>query len=766
MKKYLKILILAVMLVAAFMLLCSCDAFGLGGSKRTELPELDGEKTELVKEDAVELYDELMSYGAGNGVQDYKSVMDMVKSSEAFSTPASTEKYVSYIAECEKSAFENGGSIDLDDGTSATVLFGAKDGEMLLIVLRDGVMYVIFLELDLPPEEKPVWPSDEEFGKYHISLKQAEGTTLSIVTITTKETDTFAEFDSIYVDMKDADRADYEAYIKAVKDAGYVLEPHGDNWDGQENYVAYKVVGKTSYGCEVRLIDGNRVSVDFWNETQNIQRDRGVLLSDVWKKGTFIVRSEYMFTPEYQPEPEKENAAGGGTVSDKENEKNPTGPYLRTDFMVMSFSERGYFEMWNSDLENPKTTKDYVFKNCSAEIYDYQYKKVYTTTNYGKNIKLSHEHENSTPDEIAAKFRYSIERHVSDRGTTIGSNYALAKSLKKTGNKNIIAGIECVEYTGTCVAVDGENRIIWDATFNVWEEYNIALSYRGQRWWSDSTEYYEEYMLVTEDSWLDYALGLPMYGEYTKEFPKDEIKADLGFELPEVEGADGYFVEAINRSPDSDRGELQLSNVYHVGGLSYDEYLKYRREIEKLGFRLEDEWVSPYMYRESDNARITLSMTYSEQKREMTFEVVVEKTNSVILAPVGVYTIYYIAAFDEEKTVTFTFYKNGDVMTEDTYGNRVLYEKIGNYTYKKGEAQINVIHIYSDIGSQFAINPNYTKDWNLTRVGTDTVGGLSVGVYESRDGIIKVWILEESGFILKRTDSGKITVELVEFAEA
>ncbi len=766
MKKYFKIIMLTAALAVALALLCSCDILGGGGSKTAGLPEVDGQKTELVKEDAVKLYDELMSYGSGEGVPNYESVMDKVKSLEAFSTPASPEKYVNYIAECERSAFENGGSVSIDDGTSATVLFGAKDGEMLLVVLRDDVMYVVFLELELPPEEPAVWPSDEEFAKYHISLKQAEGTTLTGAVITTKETDTFADFDSLYVDMKNADRADYEAYIKAVKDAGYALEPHGDNWDGQENYVAFKVVGKTSYGCEVRLIDGNRVFVDLWNETQNIQRDRGVLISDIWNKGTFIVRSEYTFTPEYQPETEKQDTAGDGSVSDKENEKNPTGPYLRTDFMVISFSERGYFEMWNSDLENPETSRDYVFKNCSADIYDYQYKKIYTTTNYGRNIKLSDEYEYSKPDEIAVRFRYSIARHVSDRGTTIGSNYALATNLKKTGNKNTIAGIECAEYTGTCVATDGDNKITWEATFNVWEEHNIALSYRGQRWWSDTTEYYEEYMLVTEDSWFDYALGLPKYGEYTKEFPKDEIKADLGFELPEAEGADGYFVELINRSPDGDRGELNLSNVYHVGGLSREEYLKYRREVEKLGFRLDDEWVSPYMYRDSDNAKITLSMEYNEEKREMTFAVIIEKTNSVILAPVGVYTVYYIAAFDEEKTVTYTFCKNGDVMTEDMHGNRVLYEKIGNYTYKKGEAQINVIHIYNDIGSQFGTNPNYTEDWGLTRVGTDTVGGLSVGVYESWDGIIKVWILEESGFILKRTDSGKITVELVEFAEA
>ena len=38
------------------------------------------------------------------------------------------------------------------------------------------------------------------------------------------------------------------------------------------------------------------------------------------KKGTFLVRSEYTFTPEYD-EPEK-LPTDGGTVSDKENGKN------------------------------------------------------------------------------------------------------------------------------------------------------------------------------------------------------------------------------------------------------------------------------------------------------------------------------------------------------------------------------------------------------------------------------------------------------------
>ncbi len=761
-----KIIILILTLALALATLASCSLFGGGGGNKTTLPEPEGEKTEITKERAVELYDELMSYGAGNGVPNYQSVMDKVISANAFSSPATAEQYVNYIAQCERSAFENGGSVSLDDGTSATLMHGSSESEVLLIVYRDGVMYVVLLDIELPPEEALEWPTDEEFAAFHIQLDQAEGTKLMIVTKTDKEIDTFADFDSLYVDMKDATRAHYNAYINEAKKQGFVLEPHGDNWDGQENYVAFKTVGKLSFACEVRLIDENRVFVHLWNETQNMQRDTGILLSDILEKGTFLVRSEYMFTPEYD-ESEK-LPTDGGTVSDKENGKNQGEPYLRVDLMALSFSERGYAEFWQADIEMPEATKDFVFKNFGSEIFDYTEKKIYRLYNYGIN-KLGY---NDTPgfdgkpdipeEDEAERFYYSIEKHVSERGTTIGAHYAAATNLKKTGKTNIIAGIECAEYTATCVAVDGDNRITWDATFNVWEEYNIALSYKGQKWWSDTTPYYEEYVLVTRDAWIDDALDLPFYGEYTESFPSADIEADLGFALPEVDGADGYFIEILNRAEDGMSAPV-LKNLYHVGGISRDEYLSYRKEIEELGFTLEDEWVSPYMYRESDNAKITISMDYDEEKDEIRFEISITPMEKVYFPASGTYRMRYVGAFSEVREVRLVFFENGDILTEDQYGNRALYEKRGNFSYDYNGSIINEIHLYSYIGSSLSAIINCTKDWNLTYVENGTVNGIPVAIYESWDGVIRVAVLEESGFILHRTDSGAVTVELISY---
>ena len=44
-----------------------------------------------------------------------------------------------------------------------------------------------------------------------------------------------------------------------------------------------------------------------------------------------------------------------------------------------------------------------------------------------------------------------------------------------------------------------------------------------------------------------------------------------------------------------------------------------------------------------------------------------------------------------------------------------------------------------------------------------TVGDIPVAIYESRDGVIRISVLEESGFILHRTDSGAVTVELISY---
>lgn len=756
MKKHIRILtfILALTLAAAY--LSSCSLFGdmFGGTAGAVLPDVAGEKTELTKESAVELYDEIMSYGSGAGIPNYKSVMDKVIKSNAFSTPATAEAYLNYVAQCERSSFENGGSVSLGDGTSATLMYGANDGEILLIVHRDGKMYVILLEVEIPPEERAQWPSDEDFARYHIKLTQASGTHLISAVITTKETDTFCRVESLYVDMKDATRTHYLDYIKAVKDAGYVLEPHGDIWDGQENYIAYKTVGKTAFGCEVRLIDGNRVFLDFWNETQKIQIDRGVLISDLWERGTFVIKSEYMYTP---PEGDMKPDGAGGKEPDTE-------PYLRTDYMALSFSPSLYAEFWDGDREgfsdDRYKDKSFMFRECGSEIYDYANYKIYYVTNYGLSKRLDEEYADGSGEDMKERFRYSVECHVSSRGTLIGCHWASATNIKKTGKTNIIAGIECAEYTATCVATDGDNKISWDAVFNVWEEYGIALSYRGREGWDREGDYYEEYLLITEDCWAEDALSLPFYGEYVKDFPSEKIEADLGFALPEVEGASGYFVEILNRSPDGNYDENYLRNAYHVGGLTRAEYLAYRCELEKLGFRLDDEWVSPYMYRESDNAKITLSMQYDKEKSEMVFEVVIEKTRKVTLPDAGEYSIRYTAPFDEEVTITFTFSADGDVSFADSRGYEGIYEKIGNFTYRYSGKILNVIHLFDDIGSSCGIITSYSDDWGFKKTGTDTVMGIETDIYESHDGVIKVLAMKDSGFILKRTDSGKVTVEL------
>lgn len=763
-----KIISAFILFAFALIALASCDLLGnIVGNNTASLPEPEGAKTVITKESAVELYDELMSYGSGGGVPNYQSVIDRVKDANAFSTPATVEQYVNYVAQCERSTFENGGSVNLDDGTSATLMFGASDGETLLVVHRDGVMYVILLVMDIEPEPAPEWPTDEEFAKFHIQLDQAEGTLLKIVTKTDKSIDTFADCDSLYVDMDNATRVHYNAYINEAKKQGFVLDPHGDEWEGQENYIAYKTVDKLSFGCEVRIIDGNRVCVRLWNETQNIQRDTGILLSDLWDKGTFVVRNEYMHTPE--DEPSKEPGTGDASGKNPENEKTSGEPYLRVDYTVSSFSDRGYAEFWQQKTEDFELTRDFIFRDFGSEIFDYSAKKIYRLYNYGKN-KLGY-HENpgfpdnpkhdATDEDEAQRFFYSIERHVSARGSTIGANYALATNLHRTGKTNIIAGIECAEYTAVCVVVDGDNVITWDATFNVWEEYNIALSYSGQRWWSDPTPYYEEYVLITRDAWIDDALDLPYYGEYTNSFPGEDIGNELGFSLPEVEGALGYFVEIVNRSETGDAAPL-LKNVYHAGGVSHTEYLDYREELKKLGFIIDDEWTTPYMYREADNAKITVSMIYYEESQEIVFEVSVEKTPEVTLPAAGTYRMRYVGPSGEAREAKLVFFANGDVLTEDSYGNRTRYTKTGNYVYTRHNGStINKIHIMSEIGSTFSTIAHYTEDWGLTYVKKGTVGSLPVAFYESWDGIIEIAILEESGFILHRTDSGSVTVELI-----
>ena len=145
----------------------------------------------------------------------------------------------------------------------------------------------------------------------------------------------------------------------------------------------------------------------------------------------------------------------------------------------------------------------------------------------------------------------------------------------------------------------------------------------------------------------------------------------------------------------------------------------------------------------------------------MGFEVVIENTPEVILPDAGEYSIRYLAPFDEVVTMTFTFSPDGDVSFTDNRGYTDIYEKVGNFTYSNSGRIVNVIHLLDDISSRYGIITSYSDIWGFKKTGTDTVMGIEVNVYTSHDGVIKVFAMKESGFILKRTDSGKVTVELL-----
>ena len=172
-----RIKLLTLILMAALALsLCSCSLLdSFRGTAAAELPDVSTPKTELTEAEAVALYDGIMSCSAdGDSVPDYQSVAETVVAAKAFSTPATVAAYLDYVALCEASGFENGGSMSVTDGSCVTAFFTGNEEEVILVIHRNDTMYVIYLELDLPESEPPVWPTDEEFARYGASLTQAE----------------------------------------------------------------------------------------------------------------------------------------------------------------------------------------------------------------------------------------------------------------------------------------------------------------------------------------------------------------------------------------------------------------------------------------------------------------------------------------------------------------------------------------------------------------------------------------------------------------
>ena len=730
--RFLSSLILLVLLLS----LVGCGIL-TGGDKPSDgprgdvsLPPVSGTKTELGKSDVLENYTSI--FLGDHPSEDMKNnLSEQILECEAFKVSTTTEGYAAYLSGCTANGFSLQGTGKRDEFDAAYL---SQGNHVLYLMYREGEMTVILFEMQ--EEERIVyeWPTAEQMAYFHVNLTQPSKGELTLVRFISPETSTFDAYHELGIWLVNSSRAAYSALKAQVISAGYTALGDEQSWDGQTVYTGFLVRDGVEYFCDVRYIqDMDRVEVTLTNHTEYSVFNDGKTLFDVLPEASFIVRSDRTAT-EQDVIPDHK---GGDTAV-------RPGDTI-THYTLTSHSATGYLESNIESLAATGLSFEKIIERSNAFLYDYANRLTYDVINFGHQLNL----REGDPMEL------TVRSHARGRAPAMFSHYSRAVGLTKTGKSETVAGILCTEYTGSIVVHDGDNVIEWAATFLVWEEYDLPLSYTGQRSWDDPTPYSERFERLEQSSIVDTYLSLPALGEGGP-FPAEKIEA-AGVALPEISGADGYYI----RYDAPDGGELTESFV--AVGVSASERASWILSLRELGFTVMDEWSHPYRYL-ANNDRLTLIANYNELESELSFFFELTPYEPILFPESGKFFYEYSTHSDaaHPQTGILEFYENGNILALGE-----LFERIDEYHYRLNGGTLNITELRDRIGNGTPIffDPA-TSPFAWGRIFKEDYLGLEADVYESADGRTRFYIYEPYHLLLCRVIGGESDVRVVSVGDA
>ena len=734
------------------------------GEKTDGLPKFDGTTESMTEERGIEKFEEITGGEFGYELKNYSG----------FTASGDYDKYVDYAEKCKNEGYVNQGEMS-DKEVSATLFSSTEqDNVMLLVCYQAGQIYVLKFEVEGnmgPSEAIDVWPTAEEMAIFHVNLTEPSGIKIRSANLENAGTNAFVEYTTLDITLTECSASVYDSLKGQIEAAGYNLGRRDEQDSSSSTYMASMVKNGVEYSVDIHFIHDQEgaLSISFENTTERYMSDYGVTAANVFSQATVGIKES--------GQAYRADENGGESLQHVENTT------------YFSFNSE-YFLEWYGDRtgDNRDENKEPTLDGSQSDetvingIEDYVTAGGAWLTEIGTDNQYNVVGDYKHKQEDNVNEQYTTATYAARRGLSVISGYyANALNLQKTGKTQIIAGKECAEYVGKSGIIDGE-FISWDATFYVWEEYDLPMKYEGKQYWNgEQLDYVAEYVYFEQTSIADKYAAYPVQGEKIP-FPAEKIAMESGLDIiPQVDGADGYSTEKTGVTVNGD--ENKQVTRFKAHGVTEDEFEAYKRAVISAGFTQTE---GKLCYDLGNNTRVVMALEYTYGEDVANFYFYTEEYDPlsnptlptladnalfVFKGEMGTERKIYALEFDgdniyvsvyssESYPSEYVYVKNGDTY-EKFQGTK---ENIRNYTGSGTVGSYDSKEIVAAINGDFDSRMFFDGFDYMQKTGEEEVQGLNTAVYES-EGSERVNISLDYGFVVKTEGGQDFALFLMEDSE-
>lgn len=634
MKKLWLILITITLVLALCGTIFACgdntDPNNGGGGEPPEasdtLPQFDGEKTDLGKDDVKEQIKDMILDGLevpgivepGDGgalsqeeaLEQLEQLFAVTESVQAFrATNVTDEKYNAYKKSCEDAGMTYAGEYNVE-GTIYTAYTGKNS---MTFIIRKGTEMVAATVV-MKPDEQVVYemPADEVWARFGLSgMKQPANSRIIGV-----EEDKNGAYLSVEFEFDSASKPSFDSVVAFCKGKGFTLaeDSRHESDDGHERDIwqCSTIIDEEVFECYVDYVAATdmNASRSWWTlyiRVANTTAENETSFADGYESATYFVKYERTYNDLYG---DKDGNKQEGMVT-----------YVGVEVATFGAAGAAYGDIFSSDEVSYDSIKSAQWK-LDYETYLWLFDKS-TRDNYTVDMMRKRLGERRELDVVSDYTVTSLDYAQ--------ANYLGSRNRIKTGETKTIAGFECEKYTADVhVNGDGEEDIVWTAEFWIDKATGLVLEYSGRDRWDDPSSTLRcSLVSVEEGDHVGELLALPLVGQLQAQMPVDEMKEAFGLdEMPfdGIVGAEGWYVD-VEQPEDgvyADRfyvygvdddelaafGEKLVADgwsegyngewVYDDGGVNGAKYDQYRVFVSEQGGTIEDRY---------DGREVTISVT-------------------------------------------------------------------------------------------------------------------------------------------------------------
>lgn len=783
MKKLWLILITITLVLALCGTIFACgdntDPNNGGGGEPPEasdtLPQFDGEKTDLGKEDIKDEIKDMILDGLEvpgivepsdgealtqeEALEQLEQLFAATENVQAFrATNVTDEKYNAYKKSCEDAGMTYAGEYNVE-GTIYTAYTGKSS---MTFIIRKGTE-MIAATVVMKPDEQVVYemPADEVWARFGLSgMKQPANSRIIGV-----EEDKNGAYLSVEFEFDSASKPSFDSIVAFCKGKGFTLaeDSRHESDDGYERDIwrCSTIIDEEVFECDVDYIAATDMTASrsWWTlyiRVANTAAENETSFADGYESATYFVKYERTYNDLYE---------------DKDGNKQE-GEVVYTGVEVVTMGQAGaaYGDVFSSDeLSYDSIASAQAQWKLDYETHLWLFDKS-TRDNYTVDMMRKRLGERRELDVVSD---YTVTRLDSAQ-----ANYMGSRNRVKTGETKTIAGFECEKYTADVhVNGDGEEDIVWTAEFWIDKATGLVLEYSGRDRWDDPSSTLRcSLVSVEEGDHVGELLALPLVGQLLAQMPVDEMKDAFGLdEMPfdGIDGAEGWYVdvEQVEDGVYADRfyvygvdddelaafGEKLVADgwsegyngewVYDGGGVNGAKYDQYRVFVSEQGAgTIEDRY---------DGREVTISVT---QKSLPVF---------IYAAQPLVVRMDVEDIFDENVTHKYTVRVDEEyiVVTRDKMVNIYRRAEGGLLVETDADGMPNPDAVAIAPAEFFSFNsevlewmaPSYYGSFDdvneeggplWSNEGSDVVAGRDV--VKLRNGYVTLWYDEELDLVLKR----------------